>query len=427
MKRAKQTVKILKKNSTRQCHRGVKIWVGAMQVEVVMLISAGFGAKSANTANAPFDTVTISRAATAAVNCKEDPAWITIHSDAQSFGALTGKVLTGAVIYFCVQLAATANIEKSTPTPMAALYFILVASVVGPLLLLNIVATVYLIAKSAAGPGLMALMWVVPLLANLTYPVLVGRDQAQRDALERAHPAISEYHVNLTGQSFWLSPLVETSPVKPAAFLNAYRKQTLEKRDDPMTEYVGQRLAPGFKRMKIYLREPHGAPDLMKPVHPGRWRDLSVVEKPDGSGTTSVLTYHYFHYPDRVEVVSTFHPLEPMYRARGLTVALLDVYPLNLSGATIARLQIDGQEIGLQAAREPDGVTDEIAIRFNRNDQITEWLRSFSPGEIKREKVVLARARTKHVIAVLIVGRSHSINLVSVFAMRQPVQQRQNQ
>ncbi len=275
------------------------------------------------------------------------------HSDAQNFAGLTGIVLTGAIIYFSVQLASTANIDKYNPNPMAFFYWFFIASVVGPLLLLDLGMTVYLASKSAARPGLLALMWVVPLLATMSHPILVARDQGKRNALELAHPSITEHHVNLTGRTFWLSPLVDKSPVEPGAISYVDRKQTLEKHDDPMAEYAGERLAPGFKRMKIFFSEPTGAPDMMKPVRPGPWQDFAVVDKPDGSGVVSVTTYHYFHYPDRVEVVPTLNPLDPKYRTRELTVPLIDVYPHNLSGSTIGRLQIDGQEVGLFEALVP--------------------------------------------------------------------------
>lgn len=314
------------------------------------------------------------------------------HSDAQRFAGLTGIVLTGVIIYFCVQLASTANIDKYNPNPMAPLYWIYVASVVGPLLLLNISMTAYLLAKKAASPGLLALMWGAPIIASMTHPFLVARDHGKRDALERAHPAITEHHANLTGRTFWLTPAVSKSPVEPGAFAYIDRKQTLEKHDDPMAEYAGERLAPGFKWMKIFLSEPTGAPGTMKPVRPGPWPNLSAVDKPDGSGTTSVIAYHYFHYPDRVEVVPTFGALATVYRTRGLTGPLLDVYPHNLSGATIARLQIDGQEVGLLDAVAPSVaenciITPGAAINTMAAPLMVRW-QNAQPGSAWQEATV---------------------------------------
>lgn len=284
------------------------------------------------------------------------------HTDARGLGGLTGLVLTGAILYFCVQLAATANIDKYDPHPMAPLYFIAVAWVVVPLVLFNIGVTAYLLAKSAAGPGLLALMWLAPLAACLAHPILVGHDQAKRDALERAHPSITEHHVNLTGRTFWLPAQVSSLPILPGASAYVQRKQTLEKRADPMIEYAGQRLAPGFTRMKIFLRKPKGAPDMMKPVRAVPWPDLSAIVKPDGSGMTLIIDYHYFHYPGHVDVVPTLNPLSPVHRSSGLPGPLLDVYPHNLSGAPVARIQIDGKEVGL---------LDPIRVRDKENCTIT--------------------------------------------------------
>ncbi len=282
------------------------------------------------------------------------------HSDAENFSALTGLVLTAAILYFAFELAPKANIPaRPYPYVADAFHSLFARAVVGSLTLLNVGLTFYLMAKSAGSGRLFAFMWCAPLAAAMAYPVLVARDKAERVALERAHPSISEYHFNLSERTFWLAPVVSEPSIKPGKSGYAHREQTLENRADSMEEYAGERLAPGFKRMQIFFSEPNGRADVMKRVQAGPWQDRSLIYKFDGSGLSTSRTYHYFHYSDRVEVVPTFGSVSsPENRRTMLKVPLLDVYPHNLTAVSIARLQIDGKEIGLEGVLAPDDEKD---------------------------------------------------------------------
>lgn len=222
-----------------------------------------------------------------------------------------------------------------------------------PLLILNIVFTFYLQNRDATHGKILRWMWlptVAVCLIAFAYTIIT---QTIAGNYQRAHPPITEIHVNLSGRAFWLAPEVDEVRYDPALFSRIRRERTPQDHDDPMTEYVGVQLAPGFKSLTIRTGEPNGVTQARVPVVVLPGPDLKLVAPAFASSPPGVA-YMYYHYPDRIDIAPTLDVYEGYGRRQpSAHVPLVYVYAHNLTPSPIARLEIDGLTLQLIAAIKP--------------------------------------------------------------------------
>ncbi len=265
---------------------------------------------------------------------------------ARSIGAAAGISLAILIAY--LEICAIRAQEAGERDPMYALMAIFIGL---PLFALNVGMTVHLCRRKAAYGAILFAMWLSPLAAMLITPAWKTVTGYQDDVRARAHPPISELHVNLSGRDLWLAP--EVAPFTLAADAEAVRlvlrRQTRKNQSDPMAEYAGLLPAPGFKQLRIFPAPPAHSSASMMPVVIAPLPDLSQLEPAFAGRGGPQLAYMYYHYPDRVEVA----PGLRLYRLESNSAGTAHVpfvvfYPRNMGGPTLARIEIDGQTLALE-------------------------------------------------------------------------------
>lgn len=276
---------------------------------------------------------------------------MTITPKARSLGLAAGISL-GLLI--AVQSADQIAVQGTPQSDDATAQFrLFMAILFGALLLaLNVGMTFYLRRKNAIDQRGLAVMWLPPLAALLLTPAYNEVASRQHEAILRAHPPIAEWHVNLTGRTFWLAPEVGPFPhdAKPEAIRLMYRQQSRDNTTDPMREYAGLLPAPGFRHLTVFSA-PRGVAPASKPVAIGPIPALKLIEPAFPYGGGPVVSYMYYHYPDRIDVAPALH-LYKIERNDNPTarVPFVVFYPRNLAGPPIVRIEIDGQALQLESA-----------------------------------------------------------------------------
>jgi hypothetical protein len=209
-------------------------------------------------------------------------------------------------------------------------------------------------------------MWTPTLAVLLVQAVLYAVQIQLKQAIEAAHPIISEMHVNLSGRSLWLDPdeaangtngAVEMPGNDPAKFIAFNRYY--DDNNDKMTAYDAARLADSFREMRVFYGESANTPPTLIPVRqPAAFPDLKTVinHLSFNGGEASVIKYWYYHYLDHVNVVPAISLSgSQSLDLWGSAVALVEFHIANLATQAIARLEIDGQTIDLGfAAFQPE-------------------------------------------------------------------------
>ncbi len=262
---------------------------------------------------------------------------------------LVGGIALGMLIaaQSLSQIIAAGTLDAHDTT---ARFQMMMAMLVGLLLLaLNIGMTVYLLRKKAVDRRDLAWMWLPAFCAMLiapAYNLVADRLQA---AIREEHPPIAEWHVNLSGRTFWLAPEVAPSAFEadPEAIRLVFRQQALKNRTDPMREYAGALPAPGFKGMTVFGSSGAVAPTTL-PVSIGPIPSIALIERAFPYGGP-YLDYMYYHYPDRIEVAPVLRLSRLELRKEATAqVPLVIFYPRNLAGPPIIRIEVDGQTLALE-------------------------------------------------------------------------------
>lgn len=247
----------------------------------------------------------------------------------------------------------------------------LVCLVVIPLILFNIGLSFYLRKRDAVHGHILLWMWLPAVAASLLTGTYCLVTRTKDDNYRREHPPITEYHVNLSGRTFWLTPEVDGIGHEAGDFKLEFRQRTLENHDDPMTEYVGEHLAPGLKSLPIRTGEPDGVTQRQLPVVALPGPDLKLVPPAFAATNPLDLAYMYYHYPDRIEIAPTLN----LHQSIGIRVPtaqapLVYIFPRNLTALPIARLEIDGETVQLQEAAVP--ATEATYCKITRTAAINK-------------------------------------------------------
>ncbi|MET3132839.1 hypothetical protein AAKU55_003119 [Oxalobacteraceae bacterium GrIS 1.11] len=291
----------------------------------------------------------------------------------QSAGIVVGALLA-------LLLASLSLIFLCQPADSyAAIWMIyLIAVVGGPLLLINVGLSVYVLYKSGGGRALLR-MWLPSMAAAAILPVYFAGAGLSRDLFQRAHPDIREVHINLSGRTLWLDPesmvnyAMSAMPGDaPEKFTELTRDSRREYDHHRMLSYQGARLADGFKQMSFYYSEP-GIPGrtsrpTVLPVVAAAYPDLASFMRRLSFQTGNdavVAVFLYYHYPDRVEVAPSF-ALSGMDAKDlwGQDVPVVNFQFHNLGARPIARVEIDGQAIHFGTRAVSATVAGEWCARF---------------------------------------------------------------
>ena len=267
------------------------------------------------------------------------------HPGARTAGVITGLFLALAAVGFCASLHKESTGYADIQAGIGQLVFGVMFGI--PLLLLNIGLTSYLLNRDAAHGRILRWMWLptaAVLLLGFVYSLITKTLDAN---YRQEHPSITEVHTNLSGRALWLAPEVDAHKLEPGEARFAWRKRTLKEHDDPMAEYVGERLSPGLKSITIRTGEPNGATATRVPVVALPAPDLKALA-PLESELGPKVAYMYYHYPDRIEIAPAVDVWRDHLRERPTAhTPLVYIHVHNLSAPAIARLEIDGLTVYL--------------------------------------------------------------------------------
>ena len=222
---------------------------------------------------------------------------------------------------------------------------------------LGLALLIYFALKCRNAPAkALVLMVVPPLLATGVVPAYLAAFRMIGNRVPDTSPTVWETHVNLSGQPFWLAPDVQgvdamgASPLMPIAPAQA----------TSFSRYVGEaaEALAKFPYADAHLRsniqtysygygdaQGHATPTLplVKLPYPDL-HELTPYEQ-----ESSLLLHQYFHYPDHVEMVPSLPSPSETFEAemRGKPTHLVSFYLSNRVPPAIARLEIDGQTLGL--------------------------------------------------------------------------------
>lgn len=267
--------------------------------------------------------------------------------------------------------------------------FILLA--IGAALLLLLVTLLVLTVFSIRGrepSQIHAYAWLPSLLVLGGALIVVGIKEAQHDIFAKAHPDISEVHVNLSGRYTWVLNSDEEMPVPQTQF--AWVTRFSQNGLDKMQAYDGSRLAKSFTHAEVHMKDgPVNNTNVATPlvklpvVQPSHYPDVTALIKAIKAGNDYGYTpteaglweFQYFYYPDRIEVVPAI-TLSGSDRMAlwGTDLPITGVHVENTLHKPIARIEIAGQ--ALRIGQAPLAIQDENCSRrnyvdyvFNRFDQ----------------------------------------------------------
>lgn len=236
---------------------------------------------------------------------------------------------------------------------------VLLAIFIGiPLFIVALVIWIYLLRKGAAGAGLTKIMWLPVVVSMSILPVAGAIETASQAYFRSSHPIVTELHVNLTGRTMALDPESDGSAqslpgAEPSRFKNLNRDPSMNRRADKMAAYEGALLAPGFNSMKVFYEDRRGAASVV-PVRvlpmPPAWKQLASKM---GSIPSENLVHVYYHYPDRVDVLSMVESRAVFASAFAKGTPLVDVFVHNLGSEEIVRLEMNGQPARLTSGIPP--------------------------------------------------------------------------
>ncbi len=228
----------------------------------------------------------------------------------------------------------------------------------GPLFLTALGIWIYLVLKGAAGHGLEKIMWIPVAASMAILPVAVVLESVDDAIYGSSHPAVQEIHVNLTGQTIFLQTessygyeVLEGND--PDRFTKVDRDPAMNNRADKMRAYVGALPAPGFTSMSVtYGRA--DAPASVVPVRvmpaPALWTAHSLDL---ASADAEELTHYYYHYPNRVEVVTAIDGGDGYAKRFKRGAPVVQVVIHNLGSEEIVRLEVNGQPLSMPWSIEP--------------------------------------------------------------------------
>jgi hypothetical protein len=210
-----------------------------------------------------------------------------------------------------------------------------------------------------------ALMIAPTLLAALIVPVHESVRQSRWEGFRRAHPAIAENHVNLSGREIWLDmrgassaspglPFMPPASAEERRFARFHRYPSADALASGGFPYDAARLRPDVQRY-VYRQE-DGSPGESLPLRRRPYPDNLERLASAAGGEAALLVHQYFHHGDHVEVAPgiarfAFTTEEAVAAARipGLAIFSLE----NHTDQTIARMEVSGQtlDLGEYAAR----------------------------------------------------------------------------
>ncbi len=239
-----------------------------------------------------------------------------------------------------------------------------------PLALLNLALTLYLRRRGAAGRRMLGWLWIAPLTGFVSLFAIAGIVAHVDATLARNHPPIGETHVNLSGRDRWLVRGNRTIHLAatPAAVTHIDRERNRTNIGDPMAEYEGQKLARGVTTIAVFSDDRQRTAPAVLPLVVAPGPDLASIAPALLDWWEPQLSYTYYHYPDRVEVATSFYIRESTERPPTAHVPLVEFVIHNLGSEQLARVEIDGQTlpIALTAPVDPKAC-DELYGRLGSN------------------------------------------------------------
>ena len=228
----------------------------------------------------------------------------------------------------------------------------------GPLFLIALGIWIYLVLKGAAGHGLEKIMWIPVAASMAILPVAIVIEMVRQAIFNSAHPVVHEVHINLTGRTIALDPGADGDGMpldgkEPRRFTDVRRDPWMNNRDDKMLAYDRGLPAPGFNSMKVYFNGTDGAPTTV-PVRvmptPPLWQEFSLNLS---EGDPRELVHFYYHYPDRVEVVTTLGNSVDFADNFDRKAPVTNLSIHNLGSEGIVRVEVNGQPLFMMGDLQP--------------------------------------------------------------------------
>lgn len=269
------------------------------------------------------------------------------------FGIAISFLLAGLLAYLGILLLTSSNLGWGAAALVA--YAVMYG---GPLAILLVLTwIVYAVRDRASMPGhVHALLFVPTLLALLIVPVGESIQTSKSESFREAHPAITEAHINLSGNTIKLDTREASSSsgswsssTEPASaenrsfprFIRYPGPDIVAKGEFP---YDGARLKAGVENY-VY-RDQAGGPGASLPLRRLPTPDLEKLPSVYGYGEAGLLAYQYFHYADHVEVAPSIARFSGSFEQRleAADMPRLAIFGIgNYTSETIGRLEINGQ------------------------------------------------------------------------------------
>ncbi|WP_374600413.1 hypothetical protein [Niveibacterium sp.] len=286
-------------------------------------------------------------------------------------GAVAG-VLAGAVAGGLVVLLRSRDYDYASVHIAIQIGAFLLA----PLLAFNFVLSVLYLRRNVPSVSHAWIWGPIVIVLSVAF-AMNGTAEIKRRNAEADHPRIREIHVNLSGYTIRFDPAGQGVDTRgrinipgdpPGEFVERTRYFA---DDDRMAIYAKARLVPSFREMQVSRESLSAEQVAVLPVSQraeafpnieGFMKYLSF----QGSEAT-VITYWYFHYPDRVDVVPAIDLSgSQTMDLSGHDVSLVEFHIANLGRLPIARLEVDGETLALGSAAIPTEQADGNGC-VNRN------------------------------------------------------------